>query len=72
MTDVIRFDGWILGASFASIVSPEVINGLEESTQYFQLKVVVRIDTVRITLVSLLQRGPRGDVTPILRSFGTV
>ncbi len=61
-----------LGASFASIVSPEVINGLEESTQYFQLKVVVRIDTVRITLVSLLQRGPRGDVTPILRSFGTV
>lgn len=61
-----------LGASFASIVNPDAINGLEESTQYFQLKVVVRIDTVRITLVSLLQRGPRGDVTPILRSFGTV
>jgi hypothetical protein len=33
---------------------------------------VVRIDTVRITLVSLLQRGPRGDVTPILRSLGTI
>jgi general secretion pathway protein K len=59
-------------ASFSSIVDPEVINDLEDSTQYFQLKVVVRIDTVRITLVSLLQRGPRGDVTPILRSLGTV
>ncbi len=61
-----------LEASFSSLVTPDVINDLEESTRYFQLKVVVRIDTVRITLVSLLQRGPRGDVTPILRSLGTV
>ena len=58
--------------SFSSLVTPDVINQLEESTQYFQLKVVVRIDTVRITLVSVLQRGPRGDVTPILRSLGTI
>jgi hypothetical protein len=36
------------------------------------LKVVVRIDTVRITLYSVLQRGPRGNVTPIVRSFGTL
>ena len=55
--------------SFSSFVTPDVI---EESTQYFQLKVVVRIDTVRITLISVLQRGPRGDVTPILRSLGTI
>ena len=58
--------------SFASLVTPDVINKLDESTQYFQLKVVVRIDTVRITLVSVLQRGPRGDVTPILRSLGSI
>ena len=58
--------------SFASLVTPDVINRLEESTQYFQLKVVVQIDTVRITLVSVLQRGPRGDVTPILRSLGSI
>jgi len=58
--------------SFSSLVTPDVINKLDESTQYFQLKVVVRIDTVRITLVSTLQRGPRGDVTPILRSLGTI
>ena len=57
--------------SFASLVTPDVLNRLEESTQYFRLKVVVRIDTVRITLYSVLQRGPRGDVTPILRSLGT-
>jgi len=58
--------------SFSSLVGPDVINKLDESTQYFHLKVVVRIDTVRITLNSVLQRGPRGDVTPILRSLGTI
>jgi hypothetical protein len=44
---------------------------LEESSSFFQLKLVVRIDTVRITYYSILERGPRGDVTPILRSLGT-
>ena len=58
-------------ASFASLVTPDVLNRLEESTQFFRLKVVVRVDTVRVTLYSVLQRGPRGDVTPILRSLGT-
>ena len=57
--------------AFSSIVSPDVLNTLDESTSYFQLKVVVRIDTVRITLFSTLQRGPNGDLSPILRSFGT-
>jgi general secretion pathway protein K len=58
--------------SFASLVTPEVVNELDESTLFFQLKVVVQIDTVRITLVSVLQRGSSGNVTPILRSFGTI
>jgi general secretion pathway protein K len=57
--------------AFQSLVTPDVLNTLEESTSYFQLKVVVRIDTVRVTLYSVLQRGPQGGVTPILRSFGT-
>lgn len=57
--------------SFASLVTPDVLNSLEESTEFFRLKVVVRIDTVRVTLYSVLQRGPRGDVTPVLRSLGT-
>lgn len=58
--------------SFSSLVAPDVLNRLEDSSQYFQLKVIVRIDTVRVTMFSVLQRGPRGDVTPILRSFGTI
>jgi len=58
-------------SAFASLVSPEELNQLDQTTEYFQLKVVVRIDTVLITMYSVLQRGPRGDVTPIIRSFGT-
>jgi general secretion pathway protein K len=57
--------------AFSSLVTPIVLNTLEEKTSFFQLKVVVRIDTVRVTLYSLLQRGPQGSVTPILRSLGT-
>lgn len=58
-------------ASFLSLVTPDVLNSLTDSTQFFQLKVVVQIDTVRVTLYSVLQRGPQGSVTPILRSFGS-
>lgn len=57
--------------AFSSLVRPDVLNSLDEATNFFQLKVVVRIDTVRFTLYTVLQRGPQGDVTPILRSFGT-
>lgn len=58
--------------TFETLVTPDVLNnGLDNSTQYFRLKVVVRIDTVRVTLYSVLQRGPQGSVTPVLRSFGT-
>lgn len=57
--------------AFSSLVTPDVLNTLDESTSFFRLKVVVRIDTVRVTLYSVLQRGPQGSVTPILRSFGT-
>ncbi|MEM7431692.1 MAG: type II secretion system minor pseudopilin GspK [Pseudomonadota bacterium] len=41
-------------------------------SNYFQLKVTVRIDTVRITYFSLLYRSSQGDVTPVLRSLGTI
>jgi len=60
-----------VSTSFSSLVTPDMLNTLEESTQYFRLKVVVRVDTVRVTLYSLVQRGPRGDVTAILRTLGT-
>lgn len=58
--------------AFASLVTPDVLNTLILSSEYFQLKVIVRIDTVRITLFSTLQRSPQGDVAAILRSLGTI
>jgi general secretion pathway protein K len=57
--------------SFSSLVTPEVLNSLTDTTGYFRLRVTVRIDTVRVTLYSVLQRGPQGNVTTILRSLGT-
>jgi general secretion pathway protein K len=57
--------------AFASLVTPDVLNRLNDSTDYFLFRTVVRIDTVRITLYSVLLRGPTGDVTPIVRSLGT-
>lgn len=59
-------------ASFAALVTPEVMQQLSDSTRFFRLKVIVRIDTVRVTLYSVLQRATNtGTVTPILRSLGT-
>jgi general secretion pathway protein K len=59
-------------SSFAPLVTPDVINNmLDDETQHFQLKVVVQIDTVRVTMSTVLQRGQQGNVTPILRSLGT-
>jgi general secretion pathway protein K len=60
-----------IATAFSSLVEADVLNQLEETTSYFQLKVIVRIDTVRITYYSLLERSARGDVSPILRSLGT-
>lgn len=57
--------------TFSTLVSPDILPQLEESTSYFQLKVIVQIATVRITSYTTFQRGPRGDVIPILRSYGT-
>ena len=61
-----------IASAFSPLVTPQVLNQLEETTDYFQLKVVVRIATVRITYFSIFQRAPGGDVIPILRSFGTI
>lgn len=57
---------------FSSFVTPDLITQLAESSNFFQLRVIVRIDNVLITYYSVLERGPRGDVTPILRSLGSI
>ncbi|MGB5166382.1 MAG: type II secretion system minor pseudopilin GspK [Woeseiaceae bacterium] len=59
-----------LETTFEAIQGKPIYGWLDETTDYFQLLVVVRIDNVRITYYSLLQRGP-GSAAPILRSFGT-
>lgn len=57
--------------TFSTLVAPEVLPQLEETTSYFQLRLVVQIATVRIIYFSTLQRGANGQVVPILRSLGT-
>lgn len=58
--------------TFRPIMAPEMLPLIGETTRYFQLKVVVRVGTVRITMYSILQRSPRGDVAAIARSLGAV
>ena len=60
-----------LGSSFSSLVTPDVLSQLAEDSDFFQLKVIVRVDTVRITYFSLVERGQNGEVSSILRSLGT-
>ena len=61
-----------IAESFGGLMDPDDISRrLVEKTEYFQLRVTVRVETVRITQDSILERGPRGDVPPILRSLGT-
>ena len=61
--------------SFATIIDPDLQqqgggSAIVETSEFFQLKVIVQIDTVRITYFSVMNRGP-GSVTPVLRSLGT-
>ncbi len=56
-------------ASFQSLVEPDFLPRLGETSNYFRLRAVVRIGSVRITMYSLFFRGPNGEVVPILRTF---
>jgi general secretion pathway protein K len=58
---------------FAPLVDPGLVQWISESSTFFQLKAVVQIDTVRVSLFTVLHRnGQTGTVTPILRSLGTI
>ena len=70
-----REDGGFIDFSnvFAPLVDPELQPWISETTSYFQLKAVVQIDTVRVSLFTVLHRDPEGPgVTPILRTLGTI
>ena len=71
----LREDGGFV--DYAGVFAPLVAEGMQqwisETTSYFQLKAVVQIDTVRITLFTVLHRDPNSpDVIPISRSLGTI
>ncbi|MDG2107833.1 MAG: general secretion pathway protein GspK, partial [Woeseiaceae bacterium] len=61
-------------STFSTLVDNKVIFSLlAESSEYFQLKAIVQIDTVVVTYFSVLLRTPNGGpVTTILRSLGTI
>lgn len=58
-------------AAFQSLVDPDFLPRLGEITNYFRLKTVVRVGSVRVTMYSLLYRGQQGATSPILRTFGS-
>ncbi|MDH5455689.1 MAG: type II secretion system minor pseudopilin GspK, partial [Gammaproteobacteria bacterium] len=72
----VRKDGGFadISGTFAPLVAPDLAqSGFSESSEFFQLKAVVQIDTVRVSLFTVLHRtSGSGEVTPILRSLGTI
>ncbi|MBT8101946.1 MAG: type II secretion system minor pseudopilin GspK [Gammaproteobacteria bacterium] len=71
----LREDGGFV--DYAGVFAPLVDAGLQqwisETSSYFQLKAVVQIDTVRISLFTVLHRDQGSpDVIPISRSLGTL
>jgi general secretion pathway protein K len=63
-----------ISGTFAPLVAPDLAQtGFSETSEYFQLKAVVQIDTVRVSLFTVFHRvSGSGEVTPILRSLGTI
>ena len=59
--------------SLSAIVDPQLLQGgISDSSSFFQLKAIVQIDTVRVSLFTILYRDAQGNVTPVLRSLGTI
>lgn len=60
-------------AVFAPLVDPDLQKWITDSTSFFQLNAVVQIDTVRISLFTVLYRDQNSAaVLPIRRSLGTI
>ena len=59
--------------TFATLINAKMFDQVTDISDYFQLKAIVQIDTVRVTYYSVLLRSPNGGpVTTILRSLGTI
>ncbi len=56
-----------------AVTNPVMMGQLVTSSEFFRLKAIVQIDTVRLTYFSIMQRAPNGGpVTTIVRSLGTI
>ena len=68
-----RFETGIddLDVTFAGLLPADTIAALSTSTEFFELRSVVRIGTVRFTMYSLLYRGNQGEIAVVMRSFGS-
>ena len=63
-----------VSGTFAPLVAPDLAQqGFSETSEFFQLKAVVQIDTVRVSLFSMIHReAASGEVATVLRSLGTI
>ena len=58
---------------FAPLVDPDLQPWISDTTSFFRLNAIVQIDTVRISLFTVLYRDQDSpDVVPIRRSLGTL
>lgn len=60
-----------LQVTFGGLLTPEAITSLGLATNYFELRSVVRIGSVRFTMYSLIFRNEQGDLAVVMRSFGS-
>ena len=59
-----------LDVALAGVVPEETIATLGTQSQYFMVRSIVRIGTVRFTMYSLVFRSEQGDSAVLMRSFG--
>lgn len=57
--------------TFGGLFSAESVAALGLTTNYFELRSVVRIGTVRFTMYSLIFRSDQGEIAVVMRSFGS-
>ena len=58
--------------SFKSLLLPENLTNISNKSNYFQLKLMIRIDTVTMTMFSNIKRDQNGNTSISMRSFGGV
>ena len=58
--------------SFKSLLLPENLTNISNNSNYFQLKLMIRIDTTTMTMFSNIKRDQNGNTSISMRSFGSI